>query len=479
MKRSVAVVVVLIALVGASCGSKGTSSTPASGSSATTTSAASATTAGKFGSLDSPCGKDVDGKKVTVKASEAGKGTDKLYLGVANERTSQIRPGLLKEMWDSSVAFAKWCNDQGGIGGLPIELVDLDGQVLKVEQAMATACKDTFAMVGGGFVQDNLMFSGKAESDLHKCGLINIPGFVVSPQASEANATFQPLPNPAKLRPVAFYESLVKLYPEEMKKTTVVWGNLDSLKLNMQQIYGAAKFVKGFGALDPVSYDAIGTVNWDLVAQQVKDKGATAVGWVGEPANMALAVQKLREQGFTGPIFADANEYDPILISSAGAGAVTNVQIRQAFHPFEEADKWPATKQFMDILKKDGPADVKIAALGMQSFSSWLLFATSARSCAKASGGELSRECVLKAASEIHEWTGGGLHAQSDPGAKIPPACSMIMTVKNDKFERLYPKVGSKDDQGDGFSCSTLGDNGNVTIAGDFPAGNVDPNVKY
>ena len=482
MKRVSVGCLVFVALVAGGCGARHadeiTSADAGTAPEASTTSGAPAATT-KFGTLDSPCGPDVDGKKVTVAAAEAGEGTDKLYLGVANERTSTIRPGLLKEMWDASVAFAKWCNDQGGIGGLPIEPVDIDGQVLKVEQAMATACKDTFAMVGGGFVQDNLMFSGKAESDPHRCGLVNFPGFVVSTQAADANGTFQPLPNPSRVRPVSFFEALVKLYPEQMKKTTVVWGNLDSLKFNMQQVYGTAKFATGFGAVDPISYDAIGTVNWDLVAQQVKSSGATAVGFVGEPNYFAALVQKLREQDFAGPIFADANQYDPILISSAGAGAVTNVQIRVAFHPFEEADKWPATKQFVDIFHQDGPADGKMALLGQQSFSAWLLFATAARSCAATSGGELTRSCVAKAASGIHAWTGGGLHAESDPGAKLPPGCSMIMTVRNDKFERLFPKVGSSDDGGDGFTCSTQGNKGNVTIEGDYGQGNIDPSQKY
>ena len=44
-----------------------------------------------------------------------------------NDRSAEIRPGLNKVMYDASVAFAGWCNDQGGIGGLPIEIVDMDG----------------------------------------------------------------------------------------------------------------------------------------------------------------------------------------------------------------------------------------------------------------------------------------------------------------------------------------------------------------
>ena len=63
---------------------------------------------------------------------------------------------------------------------------------------------------------------------------------------------------------------------KSLKKTAVVWGNLDSLRVNQEQIYAVGKSVPGFGALAPISYDAIGTVDWNLVAQQVISSGATA-----------------------------------------------------------------------------------------------------------------------------------------------------------------------------------------------------------
>ena len=65
-----------------------------------------------------------------IKDGEAGAGADKLYIGVPNDRGAAIRPGLNKELWDASVAFSDWCNEQGGIGGLQIEPVDLDGRHL-------------------------------------------------------------------------------------------------------------------------------------------------------------------------------------------------------------------------------------------------------------------------------------------------------------------------------------------------------------
>ena len=44
------------------------------------------------------------------------------------------------------------------------------------------------------------------------------------------------------------------------------------------------------------------------------------------------------------------------------------------------------------------------ALLALQSFSAWLLFATSAKEC----GADLSRKCLYEKAKAVTSWTAGG-----------------------------------------------------------------------
>lgn len=339
---------------------------------------ASATPAGgTFGEIDSPCG---DGD-YSVEADEAGGTPDVLRLGVANDRTSQIRPGLNKELWDASVAFAEWGNEQGGVGGLPIELVDLDGKLLEVNNAMAKACNSVFMMVGGGYVQDDLEFSGKEGSDFHLCGLAAIPGFTTSPQKAESNGQIQPVPHPASESTSLWVRDFAKLHPEEAESMAIVWGDLPSMETNV---------------------------------------------------------------------------YDKVFVESAGVKNASGSIVRSGFHPFEEADKWPAVQQYVDIMEQHTDGG-KVAVLGMQSFSAWLLFATAANDCATDNDGILTRACVLEAADAMKDWTGGGLHGPTNPGPEGGPSpeCAMLLTVNEDgEFERLYPEIGSEEDAVDGFSCA-------------------------
>ena len=448
-------VVVALALLASACGAKGDESgSDSEGGSSSTAKESSTSSADRsgadFGDLGAPCGKG----EVKVEQSESGGSTDKLLIGVANDRSSTIRPGLNKEMWDASNAFVQWCNEQGGIGGLPIEIVDLDGKLLEIEAAMTKACTGVFMMVGGGQVQDNLQFTGKDGSDFHKCKMADIPGFAVSPEKAESNGQIQPLPHPSAQASSLNLSNLAAVDPDAAKSVAVVWGDLPAMKTIKNQ---QAAMVENQGAelAGVFSYPVTGLSDWTPLAKQVIDSGATAMSFVGEPTNLGALVKTLREQGWKGTPILETNAYDQIYVDSAGAANAEGSLIRSVFHPFEEADDWPAVQQYQDILEQYVP-DGKQAVLGMQSFSAWLLFATVANDCAETNDDTLTRECVLKAADAVKDWTAGGLQVPTDPAPEggDPPPCEMLIEVKADgTFERAWPKIDDEADSGDGFVC--------------------------
>ena len=468
MKKWLMAMLAVTALLSVACGAKNKETTVENEGDSTPTTAVAGPESAKWGDLDSPCGKG----SYSIQADQAGKGADKLYIGVASDKGSEIRPGLNKEMFDGSVAFAQWCNDQGGIGGLQIEPVDIDGKLLSVEQAMATACAEVFMMVGGGFAQDDLEFSGKDGSDFHKCGLADVPGFAVSVKKANSNGQVQPIPHPAYTTGTTWLQDFKKVYPEEAEKSFIVWGDLPSLQLIRDQ-FKAGAAATDIEVVGDEGYPPVGVADWTPLAQKVIESGAGSMYFVGEPTNLSSLLAKLKEQGWKGKAILETNMYDATLFS-AGPNVADGAVIRTAIHMFEEADKWPAVKQFEENLKAQLP-DGKQALLGMQSTSAWLLFATAANDCAKANDNVLERNCVLKAASAVSDWTGGGIHGTTDPAGgadAIPPTCNTLIEVKDGKFTRLYPKIGGDDDDLDGFHCP---DDAIAKVPEDFGQGAVDP----
>ena len=99
-------------------------------------------------------------------------------------------------------------------------------------------------------------------------------------------------------------------------------------------------------------------------------------------------------------------------------------------------------KQYIDIVKADGGA---ISQLGEQAVSSFLLWATAAKAC----GSTLTRQCMVNKMSKVHDWTGGGMHAATDPGNNKPPTCGMLIKLTAPSASREYPtKAGT-------FDCQT------------------------
>ena len=465
--------VAAVALVAAACGASGGTSNQAGGGDATTTSADTATAAstGQFGDLKDVCGKG----DLKVGDGLPGAGTDELPIGVATDRSSSVRPGLNKEMWDASVAFTDWCNDQGGIGGLKIKPVEADAGLFDVQKAMTVVCHSVFAMVGGGWAQDNLQFSGKDDSDFHKCGLVDIPGFAVSPQKSDSSGQVQPVPNPGTSVSNTFIHDYAKLYPEQSKKVAIAYADLPALTV-VKEKYKAALADAGLEVVDEIPYPATGMSDWTPLAQKIIQSGAGTLMWVGEAGNVGSAISKLKEQGWKGHALLETNMYDPLLFSQ-GPDAVEGSVVRQTVYPIEEAGKWPATQQYLDNLKKYVP-DAKVAPLGVQSTSAWLLFATAANACGKANKGVLERNCILEQAAKQKDWTGGGLHAPQDPAAfseQESSPCSMLLLVKNGKFERLYPEIGGTGDDADGFHCPK---DGVTKVPANAGMGVVEPGAK-
>lgn len=399
-----------------------------------------------FGDLPSPCGEG----NASVAGGE-GPTTDALVLGVANDRGADAvgRPGLNRELWDASQAFAAWCNDQGGIQGLEIQLLELDGKATAVEAAMTQACTGVFAMVGGGFVQDQLEFSGNPSSDFHECGLIDLPAFTVSIQKSGSNGKVEAIPNPADASATQWVRDFVSLYPEESEQMVIVTGDLPSFA-TLESLFSAAADEEGLELLPKVEYPFTGATDWGPYADLIIESGAQSMYFIGAPDNAANLRLKLQEKRWDGVSLHQTNTYDELAFA-AGDDAAEGMVIRTVFHPFEEADQWPAVQQYLDLL--DTVPDAKVASLGLQSMSAWLLFATAADECATTNGGVIDRTCVLTESAAIDEWTGGGLHAPSDPGGDEPPNCGMLLTVRDGEFSRLWPELGSDEDGGDGFSC--------------------------
>ncbi len=409
-----------------------------------------------FGTLPSPCGAGEPGTLPTggEDGDTQGITDESIAVGTISDPGFSGAPGLNQEIFDAGEAFVAWCNDQGGINGRQLDLTLYDAAITEYQPQVSAACEQEFAIVGDGAVQDNFWATIGAP-----CGLVDIPGFAVTPEKAGRSGpgvtaetrVVQPVPNPWDRYPTGAIRILDEQHPGALDHVGVLFGDLATTAIQKDRMVEA---IEGEGGT--VVYEAatniLGEANWAPFAAEIADAGVQWLVVIGAGEATGLLQQALLEIDYRPEVtLLETNFYDPVYLEAAGA-AGDGTYIRMVFTPFEEAADNPATARYLELVEA---IDGKVALLGAQSMSAWLLFATVAKQCDDA--GDLSRSCILDTAGAVESWDGGGLHAAGDPSTNTPSPCVMLVQIQDGAFVRATPD--------EGFDCD---DDAIATLEGDY-----------
>jgi hypothetical protein len=374
---------------------------------------------GAFGDLENVCGEGEGGG-----ATETGLTADEIRLGTITDKGAAERAGLTQEMYDAAVAFAAWCNEHGGIQGREVVIDDLDAKLFDYGQRIAEACQEDFALVGGGGV-----FDSQAVQERIDCGLPNIAGYTVTGQARVAALQVQPVPNPIQQYQAAPYRWLGDADPEA-RNYGIMWVNLDGPATVHAQTVDAVEAM-GYDVVFDEQYRPLGETGWRGFVDRMREAEVEVFEIVGEPENLVQLQGAMQTAGwYPDYTVLQANYYDQKYEEEGASTVSETTYIRSAFPLFDMGDQVPAMQDYLDLMERYNP-DGKVALLGAQSLSAFLLFATAANEC----GADLSRACVLEKAAAVEGWTAGGLHAAQQPGNETAAECNLMIHVTPDGFE--------------------------------------------
>mgnify|MGYP003117938006 CR=1 FL=1 len=424
-------------LVASACGGTRDEAAPAADGEATTTTAPSEQGGAAFGDLPSPCGEAPDGTPGAVPAGEQGVADDSILIGYGDDAGYQGSPGLNHQMSDAIVAMIDWCNEQGGINGRTIEGNYYDAKILDVGNAMTEACEQVFMLVGTGWALD-----GGGEQTRVGCDLPLVASYITSPTVSMGPAAFAPLPQPVDKMNSATMAALAEAYPEKVVNAASVFADFPAT-IESKDRFEAAAVQQGWEFLEcPQQYAISGESGWAALVQRLKSCGAEAVYFTGAADPNLKNLLDAAAQADYEPIWVVlGNLYEESFSAWNQNGNADNVYLATSVIPFEQADDNPATAQYVELLEGSGG---DISVLGAQAASAFLLWATAVQSC----GDDVSRACVVSALEGTTAWTGGGLHAETDPGGNLPAECGMTLLLQGTEFVQWSPEEAAT------FDCS-------------------------
>lgn len=408
-----------------------------------------------FGTLESPCGPG----EPSGGATDTGVSDDAITVATIADPGGPV-PGLNKGVHDSMIAFADWCNAQGGINGRELKVDVLDAKLFEYNQRVLDACDSAFALVGGLGVFDDTGAQSQVD-----CGLPNIPASGVSPAQVGADWTWFVLPNPVDTYQVGTGRWIAEQHPEAVKRSSAVFVNLGPTITQKDRLVEAYTQI-GYDFVSEVP-TLTGETNWDPKVIAMKDAD---VGWVTITATYEEVIglqQAMADQGFDPVMELEANYYNQAYPEQGGDNA-QGTYIRLALWPFEEADQNEAVAQYLEALESAVPG-AEPELLGVQAWAAGLLFATAV----DALGDDVTRDNLAAQMETITSWDSGGLHGVTNPAENIPSTCFILMVVEGDGFARRYPlpdEDAAVYDDGNGFACPPPSE-GLVELTGDYGEG--------
>jgi hypothetical protein len=350
-------------------------------------------------------------------ATEQGVTDTTITIGTMSDPGTTVRLGLNQELFDTSVAFAGWCNAAGGILGRKIKLNQRDAKLFEVRQRMEEACHSDFMLVGGGTALDDQGVSTRVA-----CKLAQLDAFVNTKAAVEAPYKIQTVPNPDTEMPVGHLRQVAEIYPSAIGRMGIIASELKPVAASRDLMRMAAPKI-GYHIIYDEDYPPGGPPNWRPYIDAMRQKDVRVLAFMGAPDELAeLEIDMKKANWYPQVIVEDPSLYDRQL-TQVGGDAIRNTVINSIFYPFDEALANPPTEQYLQTLVTYVPS-AKVGLLGMQSWSAWLLFAESAKKC----GSNLTRGCVLENAGSTVGWTGGGLHAPTRPSSNANAStCAVLL----------------------------------------------------
>lgn len=345
-------------------------------------------------------------------------------------------PGLFTSAQQAVKAYLAYFNSTTRVCGRSINLINLDSQTSDTgnQQAETTACGQAFALVGSMSAFDD----GGAQTGA-QCGIPDLRAIAVNPARADSPVSFGTDSLAISQVPTAPYAYIKATQADAYQHAAMIYLNVGATTINGQS-FQAAETAIGFHFVYSQAI-AVTEFNYAPYVAAMQNAGVKYVQWVGNYQNAVQLKKAMDAQNFHPVFQMDSVAYDPGF-AQLGGNDVNGTYSFVDTDMFEEASRSPEMQLYLKWLTIVAPG-AHPSFFGIFAWGAARLFTEEALEL----GGRLTRGTLIAALKQVTNYTGNGLFAPMQVGAKTSPPCQTEMQLENGVWVRRTPYP---------FSCGSV-----------------------
>jgi ABC-type branched-subunit amino acid transport system substrate-binding protein len=349
-----------------------------------------------------------------------------ITIGNVSTQTGPV-PGLFAGAHQGIAAFAKYVNSQGGVCGRQLQVTSVDDNLDGGQNA--TQIQQLIPKVLG-FAGS---FSVVDEAGAPAMGSAGVPdiGVPISTARFNLATNFSPQPNPlgGLTGPLNYFKQ--KYGANVAAHSAEFDQNAPSVLAQAQGFQAAAKSVGYNFVLERHGIDPTQS-SWSAEVAAMQQKGVQAIFFIGSPQAAGQMAADMAAAGFNPPLQAWFPQiYDPAFTQYAGPAANNaHFWLPTVMFAGEDASTVPEVALFDQWMKTVAPGTVP----SLYAVYGWMAGRMLVQGLNI--GGAPTRAALVKGLKSITNWTGNGLIGPSNPAAKTPPTCYILVNIQGGKFVR-------------------------------------------
>lgn len=362
-------------------------------------------------------------------ATDVGVTADSITLGNVSD-LSGPRPGLFQGAVAGTQAYFAFVNSRGGVDGRLLKLAVADGKTdcAANQNQHQQLAKKVLAFVGSFSLYDNCGIQAVEE----RKNLASV-AYALSPAAKDSDRNFPPQAAPPGYQ-TGMFAYWKRKYGDATANVGTLHANIPSAAYSHRMIKAAAESVGWRFVYDR----AVGVTETDFTADVVRmrNAGVQLVFLVAGDVAIAARFKRAADQQDWHPTFVMPLAYDSSFVEQVGgaraAEGVAGYNLYSLFFSPDDARNIRAVRQYQSWMKRTNP-DVRMDVFSMYGWSSAALFVQALEDA----GPRVTREKLLAALNDVHEFDAGGVVAPTDPAGNDASSCYVLWRIHNGGFQRV------------------------------------------